>query len=268
MGDVVLEARSILERFKLDGRTALVTGGGQGIGRAIAHALAEAGANVAIVDINLQTAETVAHELTEKGVEAMAIACDVTKSDDVNSMVKAIVDKWGKLTIGINNAGIGFWHDAETMKEEEWDRTMDVNLKGVFLCCQAEARAMLKAGYGKIINTASMSGTIVNMPQHQSAYNISKAGVIHMTKSLAAEWAERGVRVNCISPGYTRTQLVTDLLQTEVGQTVSPEWMSRTPINRMADVTELQGLVVYLSGETSDFMTGSDLIIDGGYTTW
>lgn len=268
MVDAVLEAKPILERFKLDGRTALVTGGGQGIGRALAHGLADAGANVAIVDINLETAESVAQELSNKGVESMAIACDVTKSDQVAKMVKTIVDKWGKLTIGVNNAGIGQWHDAEAIEEADWDRMIAINLKGIFLCAQAEGRLMLEAGYGKIINTASMSGSIVNTPQNQATYNTSKAGVIHLTKSLATEWAERGVRVNCISPGYTRTQLVDDLLATPIGQDMLPEWMHRTPMKRMAEVTDLQGIVVYLASEASDFMTGSDLVIDGGYAAW
>jgi len=127
---------------------------------------------------------------------------------------------------------------------------------------------MLPASYGKIINTASMSGSIVNTPQNQAAYNTAKAGVIHLTRSLATEWAKRGVRVNCISPGYTRTSLVDDLLQTPFGQQVMPIWMGMTPMGRMAEVTELQGGVVYLAAEASDFMTGHDLVIDGGYCAW
>jgi NAD(P)-dependent dehydrogenase (short-subunit alcohol dehydrogenase family) len=127
---------------------------------------------------------------------------------------------------------------------------------------------MLGAGYGTIINTASMSGHIVNTPQNQAAYNASKAGVIHLTRSLAAEWAGRGVRVNSISPGYTRTQLVDDLLQTPEGQLMMPEWMRRTPMGRMAEVTDLQGALVYLASAASDFMTGHDMVIDGGYCLW
>ena len=132
-----------------------------------------------------------------------------------------------------------------------------VNVTGVYLCAQAEAEVMLAAGYGKIINTASMSGSIVNTPQYQSAYNTSKAAVIHLTKSLAAEWAPRGIRVNCISPGYTRTLLVEDLLETPEGQAVMPRWMAMTPMGKMAEVTDLQGAVVYLAREVSDFMTGA-----------
>lgn len=268
MSDPVLQVKPILERFRLDGRVALVTGGGQGIGRAFAHALGEAGAAVAIDDIVFSRAETVAAELQAKGIDALAIEADVRAADQVQQMIAAVLERWGRLTIAVNNAGIGAWIDAETQSEDDWDLMMNTNLKGVFLCAQAEARVMLTAGYGKIINTASMSGHIVNMPQNQSAYNASKAGVLHLTRSLAAEWAARGIRVNSISPGYTRTQLVADLLQTPQGKEMLPYWMSRTPIGRMAEVTDLTGAVVYLAAEASDFMTGSDLVIDGGYCAW
>jgi NAD(P)-dependent dehydrogenase (short-subunit alcohol dehydrogenase family) len=127
---------------------------------------------------------------------------------------------------------------------------------------------MLPAGYGKIISTASMSGSIVNTPQNQAAYNASKAGVIHLTRSLAAEWATRGIRVNCISPGYTHTQLVDDLVKTPEGQRMVPEWLRLTPMGRMAEVSDLQGAVVYLASAASDYVTGHDLVVDGGYALW
>ena len=268
MSDPLLSVKPILERFRLDGRVALVTGGGQGIGRAFAHALGEAGAAVAVVDIALERAETVASELAAKGVDATAIKTDVTQPEQVQAMVDTIMKRWGTITVGVNNAGMGQWIAAEEMSEADWDRMLDLNLKAVFLCAQAEARLMLKAGYGKIINTASMSASIVNTPQNQAHYNVSKAGVLHLTRSLAAEWAARGVRVNSISPGYTRTSLVEDLLQTPAGKEVMPRWMSMTPMGRMAEVTDLQGAVVFLASEVSDFMTGSDVIIDGGYCAW
>lgn len=268
MSDKVLEAQPILERFRLDGRVAFVTGGGQGIGRAFAHALGEAGAAVAVVDISAGHAEAVAAELDAKGIDALPLVADVSQPDQVNAMVAAVLARWGKLTIGVNNAGIGLWADAEAMTVEEWDRVIALNLRGVFLCAQAAGRAMLAAGYGKIINTASMSGSIVNTPQNQVAYNASKAGVIQLTRSLAAEWARRGVRANSISPGYTRTLLVDNLLATPAGQSMTPTWLSMTPMGRMGEVTDLQGAVVYLASEASDFMTGHDLVIDGGYSVW
>jgi len=268
MADKVSATKPILERFQLDERVALVTGGGQGIGRAFAHALGEAGAAVAVVDIVTEYAETVAHELSEKGIDALAVTADVTQSDQIQQMVDTIVGHWGRLTIGVNNAGIAGWFDSEAMPEAEWDKMMALNLKGVFLCCQAEGRVMLEAGYGKIINTGSMSGHIVNTPQNQMAYNSSKAAVIHMTRSLAAEWAPRGVRANSISPGYTRTELVDQFIQKPIGKEKLPVWLSLTPMNRLGEVTDLQGAVVYLASEVSDFMTGQDLVIDGGYCVW
>jgi NAD(P)-dependent dehydrogenase (short-subunit alcohol dehydrogenase family) len=268
MADPVLTAKPILDRFRLDGRVAVVTGAGQGIGRAFAHALGEAGAAIGVADISMDHANAVVSELSTKGVDALAIQVDVTKADQVKAMVDAVLNRWGRLTIGVNNAGIGQWVAAEEMSEPEWDRMMDINLNGVFLCAQAEARVMLKAGYGKIINTASMSASIVNTPQKQAAYNTSKAGVLHLTRSLAAEWAPQGVRVNSISPGYTRTKLVDDLLQTPVGKEMLPNWLRLTPMNCMAEVTDLQGTVVFLASEVTDFMTGSDIIIDGGYCIW
>jgi NAD(P)-dependent dehydrogenase (short-subunit alcohol dehydrogenase family) len=268
MSDPVLTSKFILERFSLKGRVALVTGAGQGIGRAFAHALGEAGSAVAVVDIVAERAMNVAEELKVKGIDSLALQADATKAVDVQNMVDTVIAHWGKLTIGVNNAGIGQWHDAEKLSEEEWDRIMDVNLKGVWLCAKEEAQVMLETGYGKIINTASMSGSVVNTPQNQMPYNTSKAGVIHMTRSLAAEWSPRGVRVNSISPGYTRTQLVEDLLKTPIGKDMMPRWMSLTPMRRMAEVTDLQGAVVYLASEASDYMTGHDMVIDGGYSVW
>lgn len=268
MSDPVLTVKPILERFSLAGRTALVTGAGQGIGRAYAHALAEAGAAVAVVDLRRDLAEEVAAELAAKDARSLAIETDVTKPDQVQAMVRKVVDTWGELTIACNNAGIGMWVNAEEMAYTDWLKMIDVDLNSVFLCAQAEAQVMLPAGYGKIINTASMSAHISNTPQNQAAYNTAKAGVLHLTRSLAAEWAKRGIRVNSMSPGYTRTKLVEDLLATPIGQSMLPQWMGMTPMGIMAEVTDLQGAVVYLAAQVSDYMTGHDMVIDGGYCAW
>ncbi|HUX19646.1 MAG TPA: SDR family NAD(P)-dependent oxidoreductase, partial [Spirochaetia bacterium] len=242
--DPVETSKPILERFRLDGKVALVTGGGQGIGRAYAHALGEAGAAVAIVDISPDLAKSTSEELTSKGIDSIGVVADVTDRLQISAMIDSIIKKWGKLTIGVNNAGIGQWVPAEEITPEVWSKIIRLNLDAVLYCAQAEAEVMIRGGYGKIINTASMSGHIVNTPQPQTPYNVSKAGVLHLTKSLAAEWAGRGVRVNSISPGYTRTNLVEQLISTPEGKAIFEKWIPMIPMNRMAEVTDLQGALL------------------------
>jgi NAD(P)-dependent dehydrogenase (short-subunit alcohol dehydrogenase family) len=254
---------SILDRFSLKGRSALVTGAGRGIGNALAQALAEAGADVACADIDGDSAQKAAGQLAALGVRTLALETDVTNRSQVDDMVQAVVAAWDKLDIGVNCAGIVRSGKAEEMTEDDWDAVLDVNLKGVFLCCQAEAGVMLPRSYGKIINIGSMSASIVNRPQNQVGYNASKAGVVHLTRTCAAEWAPRGVRVNCISPGYT----VTPLLQALPEELVEV-WKSYTPTNRIGTPQDLQGATVYLASEASDCVTGHDLIVDGGYVLW
>lgn len=257
--------RGILERMRLDGRSAVVTGGGQGIGRAFAHALGEAGARVAIVDLDGRKAEAVAEELREKGAKAMAIAADLTRPEEIERYVDAVASEWGDLTIAVNNAGMNKNSAAEETPLEEWDRTMELNLRAVFLGCQAAARVMLPAGYGKIINTASMASLIVPHPQKQAAYNTSKAGVVHLTRSVAAEWADRGVRVNAITPGIVRTALIEE---SDELRPLVEEWLTQIPMGKLAEVTDLQAAVVYLASEASDYVTGHNLVIEGGQTLW
>lgn len=254
----------IIEKMRLDGKAIYVTGGASGIGKSVATALAEAGADVAIVDVNLEGAEAVAKEIADAtGSKTIAIRCDVTNQEDVEAMVAEVAGTYGKLDACFNNAGICLNVPAEEMTFEQWNKVININLNGVFLCATAAGRVMLKQGYGSIINTASMSGHIVNVPQPQCAYNASKAGVSMLTKSLAIEWAKKGVRVNCISPGYIGTDLT---LNSEALKPLIEQWNAMAPMGRLGRPEELQSIVVYLAGDTSSFTTGSDIIVDGAFT--
>ncbi len=254
---------AILERFSLKGRNALVTGAGRGIGRSLACALGEAGANVLIADIDANTAEDAVRELSRLGVGAKAFEADVTASDQVERMVADSVSAFGRLDIAVNNAGIAHLSSVEDLSEADWEDVIGINLKAVFLCCREEGRVMLEQGSGTIINIASMSGRIVNRPQPQAHYNASKAGVVQLTRSCAAEWAARGVRVNCISPGHTRTPM-TDKVIDEMGD----DWISNTPMGRLGETRDLQGAAVFLASDAASYITGHDLVVDGGYTIW
>ncbi|XP_063204217.1 D-threitol dehydrogenase-like [Chroicocephalus ridibundus] len=254
----------ILDRLRLDGKVAYVTGGGQGIGRAFAHALGEAGAKVAVVDLVLAKAEAVVCELSLKGIKSVALAADVSKPEDVQRAVDTIVARWGTIHIACNNAGINMNSASEDTSLEEWDKTFNVNLRGLFLCCQAAGRIMLNQGYGKIINTASMASLIVPHPQKQLAYNTSKAGVVKLTQTLGTEWIDRGVKVNCISPGIVDTPLI----HSKDLRPLVQRWLGDIPAGRLAQATDLQAAVVYLASEASDYMTGHNLVIEGGQSLW
>jgi NAD(P)-dependent dehydrogenase (short-subunit alcohol dehydrogenase family) len=253
----------VLETFSLAGCIAMVTGGGRGIGRSLAGALAEAGADVAIVDVDSETAGSAADEIGRMGVRSLGIEADVTRSTQVQATVDTVVSNWGHLDIAVNNAGIARTGQAESLEEADWDAVLDVNLKSVFLCCRAEAQVMLGQGSGSIINIASMSARIVNRPQQHAHYNSSKAAVVQLTRTCAAEWAARGVRVNSISPGHMLTPM-TDAMSDEAKTT----WISNTPMGRAGIPDDLQGAVVFLASAASQYVTGHDLVVDGGYTIW
>ncbi|MBN2626210.1 MAG: SDR family oxidoreductase [Spirochaetales bacterium] len=254
----------IIEKMRLDGKVSFVTGGARGIGKQIAIALAEAGSHVAIVDIDIDEAQKTAREIAAaEDVETIAIKTDATKQEDVDAMMDTILKKFGKLDVAFCNAGICLNVPAEEMTLDQWNKVIDINLTGVFLTSQAAAKQMLKQGFGSIINTASMSGHIVNVPQPQCSYNASKAGVIQLTKSMAVEFAKRGVRVNSISPGYIGTELVTSAPHLKA---LIDQWNAIAPMGRLGRPEELQSIAVYLAGDTSSFTTGSDFIVDGAFT--
>lgn len=254
----------IIEKMRLDGKRIFVTGGARGIGKSVAEAFAEAGADLAIVDLDIAEAQKTAGELMEKHkIKTIAVETDVTDPVQVADMVAKVVDELGGLEVAFCNAGICINVPAEEMSYEQWKKVIDINLSGVFLTAQAAGKHMLAHGGGSIINTASMSAHIVNVPQPQCAYNASKAGVIQLTKSLAIEWADRNVRVNSLSPGYIGTELT---LNSEVLKPLIQQWNHMAPLKRMGKPEELQSICVYLAGDTSSFTTGADFIIDGAFT--
>jgi NAD(P)-dependent dehydrogenase (short-subunit alcohol dehydrogenase family) len=244
----------------LDDRVAIVTGGARGIGLESAKALRENGAKVVIVDINAETGEKAAKDLGVDFVET-----DLTKSDAVTNLAADIRSKHGRIDIAFNNAGIAFHVPSEECTDEDWHSVIDINLHAVFYCCREFGKVMLEQGKGSIINTASMSGIISNTPQPQSAYNASKAAVIMLTKSLAGEWAKRGVRVNSISPGYIGTEMTRLAMS---NQDLYANWLNLTPMGRVGEPREVASVVVFLASDASSYFTGSNLVVDGGYTCW
>ncbi len=256
-----------LEKLKLDGRVAVVTGGGQGIGAACAQALGEAGAKVVIAELRPDRAEACVADLAKAGIEAEAAPLDVTKSAEVDKVAEQIIGKHGRVDILVNNAGVAKSDVcAEDTSDEHWRYHMDVNLDGLFWCCRAFGRQMLKQGSGSIVNIGSMSGLIVNKPQPQSFYNASKAAVHHLTKSLAAEWGARGVRVNAVAPTYIETPL------TAFGMNEAPEmykvWLDMTPMARVGQPEEIASVVHFLASDAASLVTGAIVVADGGYSCW
>ncbi len=253
--------KNIIDKFSLKDKTALITGGNRGIGRAMTIALAQAGAKVAIVDIRIDES-LIVKDLKNAGVDSLFVQADVTNIDDCQRVVRTVKDKWGQIDIAVNNAGACFNKEAEKMTQKEWLRIIDINLNSVFYMSQAVSKEMIAAKKGVIINTSSMSASIVNYPQYQCSYNATKAGVSQLTKSLAYEWARFNIRVNAIAPGYIATELTQLGMDTEWGDI----WKKMTPIQRIGEPEEISGLVVYLASEASSYMTGSIVTIDGGYS--
>ena len=249
---------TVLDSFRLDGKVAVVTGGNRGLGEAYARALGEAGARVAIAARDEVLSEAVAGELG-----AFAVTTDVSHAGSVKAMLETVTAELGPVDVLVNNAGVCYHRPALEVPKDEWRSVWDVNVDGVWHCCRAAGAQMVERRSGTIINVGSISAEIVNRPQWQPAYNASKAAVHQLTKSLAAEWAPHGVRVNALAPGYVKTEMapVDD-------PRFRPRWIEDAPMQRAASPEEIAPSVVYLASEASSFMTGSVLVVDGGYTLY
>ena len=255
-----------LEKYKLDGQTAFITGGGRGLGLAAAEAQLEAGAKVVLSDHNAEVLENGRTELLAKGRSVDAVLLDVTDADAVGRAAREANERHGAIDILVANAGIA-WPDTpgESMADEVWRKVVDVDLNGVYWSCREFARPMLQRGRGSIITIGSMSGLISNKPQRQAHYNAAKAGVHHLTRSLAGEWAERGVRVNTVAPTYVDTPMSRGGF-TE--PTLFPVWMEMTPMKRVARADEIASAILFLAADASSAMTGALMVVDCGYTIW
>jgi NAD(P)-dependent dehydrogenase (short-subunit alcohol dehydrogenase family) len=252
---------SVYDIFDIKGRKAIVTGAGKGIGKVLAIALAEAGCDVALLGLHKENLSEVADEINKFGQKSIVIQGDVSKKEDVKKAFTRIAKEFGRLDICVNNAGISMQKPIEEMPEEDWNRIIDINMKGVFLCSQEAAHIMIPQKRGSIINIGSISASIVNVPQPQAVYNTSKAGVIMLTKTTALEWATYGIRVNAISPGYMKTEMTLASMSH-----LFSEWGNLTPMKRLGKPEELRGALIFLASDASSYMTGHDLVVDGGYT--
>jgi len=253
---------SVLDMFKMDNKKGFITGAAQGIGKVIAYAFADVGAEFTVADINGPLLRQVAEDISKKYKrKIIAVECDVTKPDSVKNMVDTTVKTFGTIDFALNIAGIVNFYPVHEAPPEEWRKVLDVNLYGVFLCAQAAAKVMVdQKKRGTIVNMASMSAHIINVPQKTSSYCTSKAAVVHLTKSMAVELAQYGIRVNCVSPGYIGNELNNSFSNEMKG------WIESTPQKRMGKAEELCGAYLYLASDASTYATGSELIIDGGYT--
>jgi NAD(P)-dependent dehydrogenase (short-subunit alcohol dehydrogenase family) len=250
--------------FRLDHQVAVVTGAASGIGRSVAEAVAGSGAAVGLLDLSESASDATFEAIARAGGRAVQLAADVADPEGLRSAVRRVQDTFGPLTLAVNSAGIANAAPAETMSLAQWQRVYDVDVTGVFLSCQAEAEAMLPRGRGAIVNIASMSGTIVNRGLEQAHYNSAKAAVQHLTKSLAMEWAGRGVRVNSVSPGYTRTPMNDRPEMADQMRAFSAD----IPLGRYAEPEEIAGPVVFLLSSAASYCTGVDLLVDGGFCCW
>lgn len=251
--------------FSLEGKVAIVTGAARGLGEVMARHLAASGADIIVVDIDGDKGRDTAASISGLGRQAQSFAVDVSDRDAVDQMVREVKSAFGRIDILINSAGLNRRHWMKDMSSSDYDLIMNVNLKGTFNTCQEVGRVMIEAGTGgSIINVSSISSLIVNRKRPVGTYSASKSGVNMLTKAFAAEWAEYGIRVNAIAPGYFKTPLNEPWMSTEQG----PEALSQVPMGRFAEPEEIGSTAVYLASEASSYVTGHILVIDGGYTIW
>jgi gluconate 5-dehydrogenase/2-deoxy-D-gluconate 3-dehydrogenase len=251
-----------LDKVRLDGRVAVVTGGGSGLGRASAHALAELGAHVIVTDRDEGAAQTVAEEIKHTGGKADASTMNVSYEDQIDTMIDAIAATHGRLDILVNSAGIGGYPGALDLERDIWDKVIGVNLSGTFLCARAAARHMIDRKSGAIVNIASILGLVGSVMGTNIAYQASKGGVVAMTRALALEWAEHNIRVNAVAPGYAATQL-TEWLLSQDDKRAQIE--SHTPMGRLVEPDEVAAAVAFLAGDAASMVTGHTLPVDGGW---
>lgn len=252
--------------FDFSGKNVLITGAERGIGLAIAKAFAKCGANIIIAGIMTDEFPRAEAEIRAEGADCLCVRTDVSDEASVKEAVSQALARFSRIDVLVNNAGINRQSPAEDMPLDVWQQIIGVNFTGTFLMCREVGAVMLEQGGGNIVNIASMSGLIANpLPQHQVAYNSSKAGVIMLTKCLANEWAERGVRVNAVCPGFTRTPLTANRLNNPDDPIVE-KWLDGTPMNRVADPEEMVGIVLYFASDLASYTTGTHIPIDGGYT--
>ena len=252
------------DKFRLDGAVALVTGGRRGLGHAFARALASAGARVAISSRSHEAGSAAVEAMRADGLEVVAVSGDVTSYADVEAMAAQVEHLYGPVDVLVNNAGVVEHRPALEVTPETWHSVLSVNLDGLWYCSQVVGRSMVARRKGVIVNIGSISGIIVNRPQWQPSYNASKAAVHQLTRSLAAEWASYNVRVNALALGYVRTEMSPDPTDPEEVQ----RWVEDIPMKRMATPDEVAPAVVFLASEASSFMTGSVMVVDGGYTVY
>src|SRR5215471_20915099 len=252
----------IKELFDLSGRVAIVTGGSRGLGQEMAEGLAEAGASLLLCARREQWLTPTVDEMRAKGFRVEGMLCDVSKPDDVRAVVDKTVKTFGKVDILINNAGVTWAAEPEEMPVDKWQKVVDINLTGAFLFAQAAGREMLKREWGRIINVASIAGmhASVNGP-HYAPYAATKAGLIGLTRELAASWGRKGIRVNAIAPGFFHSRLADAAIALS-----EPGIKATSPIPRVGDVGELKGVAVFLASDASNYITGQTIIVDGGRT--